>query len=349
MAEICSEHNYEKAFFCATPECLRPAFVCLICVKNNHQVCNDKFFVHIDRMRDQIKFEGIEPSSEGLYSELENFLDFQISSLNTSLTNRKKWLLAELRRKEAFDEGDEFWSFIKSNSEIRLDEHDLTISIKSKLKNTKKILSRKVELFKEEVESQVRRFVESFGGIRFGKIDETEPIVEMNETDWLGSPSIQLSSSEGGVSFKRAPNSIEEAYHVRYLKLPTHKCKFLFSVDQVNPKTRFIDIGLFSGQMLPEISPKQKLENTKSSFSYCGYYLHKMTGKSLASVPDDPSGFEKGRSFVVQFEPGFPLRMFSEDRKLDLIAEKPCESGEDYYLFVTLYFKEAACTISVVD
>ena len=105
---------------------------------------------------------------------LDKYLDDQIESL------RKNLLLMELKRNEAFEEGDEFWSFIKKNSEIEIDKDGVTVSIRSKFKNRKEIRERKIKSFKNEVENLVSDFEKGFSEIRFGETQIMEP------EDWIG-------------------------------------------------------------------------------------------------------------------------------------------------------------------
>lgn len=133
---------------------------------------------------------------------LDKCLADRIESLRTSFVNRKNILLVELKRKDAFEEGDGFWSFIKKNSEIEIDKDGVTVSIRSKFENRNETRERKIKNFKNEAKNLVSDFVKGFNKIWFRESQKKEP------EDWIGESSIIASSSQRGLSFKPGPNFI---------------------------------------------------------------------------------------------------------------------------------------------
>ena len=339
----CVEHQFPKSYICTTPDCSKPSFICAICIKEKHHDCQSKLFVQVEKLKEKVKFEEFDKESAELSSELNKYLDEQIETLCISLLDRKEALLSELQKIEPCEDWNEFWRVIKKDSEILVENDGSTISIKPKLPGTKVRQEKKVRAFKDEVEQQISTFLKDFSEIRFCRIEN------MESEDWLGSPFIIASSSKNGLTFTSGPDFPESRYNIKYWKIPKFCVNILVTIEGIRPDCRCLTFGLFLKKDLAQVSAKNQFIYDKSFCAYFGYGAHKMQGNLFATSSTDKNGFDKGRQFIIEVVPRQPLKIYSKDKKLDLVGDEIISFGEQYYLFVDLYYKQNSCTLKLLN
>ena len=343
MGNLCEDHSFPKNYICLNPDCSQKIIICAFCIKNNHQKCNEKLIgIHSD-IDKFVTFDITNQwSDKELYSELDRYLDNQINFLHKSLLEKKKLLLLELRREDAYQEGDEFWSFIKKNSEFSYEKGSFDISIKSKLTRDEKTLEDFSRIFKYKIKDLFSRSLKEFNDIRFGKIEI------MKIDDWVGDPSTLVKESDGKFTFISGANFKDCSDFFKYWKLPQTKIKLKVTIDSVRADNRDITFGIFSSKKLDQLIQTNQLKSCDFFCAFYGYGCRYMKGTSFGEEKIDPNGFEKGKKFFIEFTPGGRVKMYSENQKLELIAENQCDSDEQYYLSVNIWQSSHSCTIQVV-
>lgn len=343
MSNICEEHNFKILYCCTTPYCPKSTFICPLCIKDNHQNCKNEFFVDLDKLKDKVKFEWDDKRSEELYSKLEKYLDQQIEAVNTFLVNRKKVLLTELRRKDAFDEGNDFWRFIKENSKISMDTDTSTICVKSKLDMFPEGIDLKVKIFEKELQNYIETFQTGISKVRFGRC------IVFNLDDWIGTQTITATFSNNKISLTVGPNFSNAIYVCKFWKIPKAYIKLLVRIDSINPNSRTLYFGVASKTNFPEAHSSYNLDTSKVECLYQGYSNMKMKGSMLTTDSADASGFHSGLQFFIELCPGKQVKMYTEDKQLDLISNDVLKLDDEYFLLVCLYFSQNSCSISVAE
>ena len=239
MVNFCAEHNFPKSYLCTFENCSQASFSCVLCIRSHHKNCQDKIITCVESLGDRLRFEGLDPNSEDLYRKMDHFLDEKIENLRICLLNRKKLLLTELRRTDALIEGDEFWNFIKRNSEISIGSDLSTISIRSKFKVTESNILEIITDFEKEAESQIGKFLSGFEKIRFAEMPK------MKLEDWFGHESILISESAKGISFKAGIDFITNKDMIKYMKIPNKRMKFQVTIDEIRTDARYLIFGIF--------------------------------------------------------------------------------------------------------
>ena len=56
-----------------------------------------------------------------------------------------------------------------------------------------------------------------------------------------------------------------------------------------------------------------------------------MKGKVYGKDCQDPAGFHPGKEFFVEFTPRKALKVFSEDGKVDLVSNEPCDEKKPIF------------------
>ena len=342
MSAICEEHNFKKSYCCTTPYCSSSTFICPLCIKDHHANCKNEFFVDLDKLKDKVRLEWDVEKSEELYAKLEKYLDQQIEAVSTFLVNRKKVLLTELRRKDAFDEGNEFWRFLKRNSTISFDKESSTICIKPKLSLAPEDIDGNVKVFEKELENQIETFQTQISKIRFGKC----PNLYLKK--WTGSQTITATFSNNKISLTPGPNFSDGNNYCRIWEIPTTNVKLLVKIDSINPNNRVLYFGVSSMKNYPELHSNHNINVNKLECYYYGYSNMKMKGRMLATGSTDAAGFNPGRQFFIELARGDPVKMYTEDKKLDLTSDAVLELDDQYFLIVVLYYVQSSCSISLV-
>lgn len=335
---MCSVHSDRPCrYVCMDISCCEPALCCILCIKNKHQSCDDKFILERESLDEQIVLKNVSGA------EMENFKsDIRkiLQEMHAYLTQKYKKYMGESLNYLGSDgltlaqlSSAETLKALKENCNVKMLK-DKKLEISPKIDPTKESIKNDLRSFKEDLRALVDGFAKDLNEIRFTSADG------LNLKDFTWHKNLDPAMKGSSINLKRKDGNNEMNYFMMVSKNPVKKFKYKVKITGIYSTDRFLDMGLVSETRKNSCANLVNSFGSSGNHSFCGYSQSGMSGKTLST--SSSSGFNVGMEIFLEFN-GKQLTIYTQDKKADLKKDLP--SGK-FYLFFVLYHKDASCILT---
>ena len=325
MEKICKSHKFPKAYLCTSPSCSKEANVCLLCVKEHHVDCENKFFVEAGKIKQKVSFKNLEENCEELSAKFAAFFDEQIELFRSAILDLKKQYLLEIQKDFSYEVNDRFWDHFKNSFVVSFDDSSSMIDVKSKPENIdelKKLLVTRLEDRFDPINKKIVTKINQF---------KTENLGYMRASEWKGDDSIIASDTERGVTFNRERNLRAKKFQIKYLDLPKSDLKFIFTIKDHDSRRIEMSFGIVNRDLIEKLSDSGDIDYSKY---FCYHCIKNCDYYDSSKKKNSKKSSDFCREFYVEYARGEPIRFYSGGQQFDWSPKKLFDESEVYSFFI---------------
>ena len=165
----CSVHaGKELNIVCLDTNCRKPALICLICLKNDHNNCDDSKVMGIEEFKHRMEIKESGSDLKVWKDQIWKMLDKNEEKLQNALQAKKLSILdgfSPLTKSTDMCNIDVIKS-VKNNFNITVDDGEKVI-ISSKLEAPTYKIEKGLELFQKSLDRRTNKFIEDMNNLNF--------------------------------------------------------------------------------------------------------------------------------------------------------------------------------------
>lgn len=295
-------------------------------------------------LKNRLKIENAQgPAASSLQVQMKGVLASQVRNIQALPLESASVLRLKLGVIETLESANEeaIRELIKDGT-LSVGSEGKTILLDANYSASDEDLAYSLECFRIEKQAKMNRFLASLGALKL-------TASSLTLSQFLVHPNVLAEQVRSQIRFSRKPGTTSDGYYAAILAEPIGTQKFQLTIISINPQDRYLDFGFISaGSHFDTVSSTLiKSYSSTGSFSFCGYSVHKMQGKSPTTSSSDSKGHAPDRSYFieVQKDPD-SVRIWTADGAVDLRAT--LEPGIKYHFYLTIYHKDTACYLSKV-
>lgn len=325
---ICKVHRKPIEFACLDKECFKTSYSCLACVVQNHADCSDESLVDSSSLFTNLQFAPT-ADIDALNTEFTQIVNKNIKTFDDDLKNLEKNLSLVLKEEES----EENKVYVIKNHYSHKEENGV-VSVIPLLQNNTNNLDKAYKEFRKTLEQTMDCFKANVNNLSL------DIVGSLSANKFNCHKFINAEDKNGAVSLTRTNASIEFNYFSAIYTEPINeKSRFTFEITGIYAPDPFLDIGVINKKKMEKHPKDPIISFASSTISYCGTSVSGLTGSY--------SGYRHkvGNVLTLDIDPSNKkMTMVSKCGKVNL-SHKSLPTDTQYYLFVTLYHKDASCIV----
>lgn len=328
----CITHKLPLEYTCFEKSCANKDFICAICVKEDHKKCSVDLLIEIEKLDSifQLDYDAnIVTEIQNRYTKL---LESEVKNLNESIESLS--CLVDSIDSLDFERcsNENFFKLLKKFFTVKtvgnVTSFQSATSSPSHSNQTKSYLS--------ELEKASESILKPFSAL---KLSFNNPL-KLNK--FSVHPYIQKSREGVAILLSRKPEFKENNFFSAvYLESFSQKTTLKIKILGINSEDRFFDMGFFLEENQLEFSSMISY-GKKNTWSYCGTVSNQVTGKNTGFL-------EVGTEVLAKVDPGVGSVSFSRDDGKLSLASSGMPKGKPVMFYLTLFYPEARCLISLSE
>ena len=166
----------------------------------------------------------------------------------------------------------------------------------------------------------------------------------MSAYEWHGLPSTIVTDTKKGVSFTRSIEKKDSSGDLkRFWHIPISNFKFSVTIDDSNTKFGCLSFGIIHAKSYGKLSGTSYIKDEEYICHYSSCSMKNMTGTLYKDRHRSENSF--CLQFFIEAVRGKKMRMFSDDRQLDLTSTPFFDFDEKFIFVAEFRNRYNACTI----
>ena len=169
--KYCSKHNgREQLFVCFDPRCSKDIACCVLCVKNNHTLCNDDFIIQRSAIAERVFVTKTDSSDmDSFKNQIREILEEARATMNKKFDKYLSQTIDFLGSESVEISADmdlEILQGLKRNQNITVKDDD-TIEISPKFDPSKPQIKQDLEVFRGDLDKFMQQFEKEINRVKY--------------------------------------------------------------------------------------------------------------------------------------------------------------------------------------
>lgn len=329
LTRHCLDHpQNDLAYCCFDPECQKKILTCVICLKNNHQNCNDCFIIlasDLVKRVEIIRHDSPSTHRKNFVNQIRALMQWLIGQLLIGSHTEHERIVNEVENKVASPEYRLTTDSLRSNKNdlsIEFNPQTSTIEVKHKGINSLDRVRNSIAAFESKISRVLDELMSRMNNLRV----LAKKHIQLR--DWAASINLVVSENDdGSITILRKENSLSFGkVCIAVLSFPVSYCDFEVEIVSNGKSSKLVELGFIDHEAYGLVKDTLDIRPPIGKIVY--YNGLTKSGSLMGKEPLGSIGFDANTSVTVEFKENV-IRFYSLDSALDL--ESTFVSSQAYF------------------